>query len=34
MARNRDFRLFKKIKSLVFSGKGVKPKFLWSINIL
>ena len=26
--------LFKKIKSLVLSGIGVKQKFLWSFNIL
>ena len=28
------FGLFRKIKSLVLSGNAVKPKFLWSINIL
>ena len=34
MAKNRVFGLFKKIKSLVLSGIGVKRKLLWSINIL
>ena len=28
------FLLFKKIKSLVLSGIGVKQKFVWSFNIL
>ena len=32
--RNRVFRLFKKIMSLVLSGICVKWKFLWFINIL
>ena len=32
--KNSVFGLFKKIKSLVLSGIGVKQKFLWSINIL
>ena len=32
--KNTVFELFKKIRSLVLSGIGVKRKFLWSINIL
>ena len=32
--KNRVFGLFKKIKSLVFSGIFVKRKFLWLISIL
>ena len=32
--KNRVFGLFKKIKSLVFSGICVKRKFLWLISIL
>ena len=32
--KNKVFWLFKKIKSLVLSGIGVKRKFLWSFNIL
>ena len=32
--KNKVFGLFKKTKSLVLSGIGVKRKFLWSFNIL
>ena len=32
--KTRFFGLFKKIKSLVFSGIVVKRMFLWSFNIL
>ena len=32
--KTRFFGLFKKIKSLVFSGIVVERKFLWSFNIL
>ena len=32
--RKAFFLFFKKIKSLVLSGIGVKRKLLWSINIL
>ena len=32
--KNRVFGLLKKITLLVFSGIGVKRKFLWFINIL
>ena len=34
MAKNRVFRFFKKIMSLLLSGICVKRKFLWLINIL
>ena len=32
--KTRFFGLFKKIKSLVFSGIVVKRMFLWSFNVL
>ena len=32
--KNKVFWLFKKIKSLVLYGIGLKQKFLWSFNIL
>ena len=32
--KNRFVELFKKMKSLVLSGTGVKRKFVWFINIL
>ena len=34
MTKNKVFGLFKKIKSLVLSGIGVKRKLLWFINIM
>ena len=33
-SQNRVFGLFKKVKSSVLFGSGVKQKFLWVINIL
>ena len=33
-SQNRVFGLFKKVKSSVLFGSGVKQKLLWVINIL